>query len=226
MWYYLLSSLLWRLMGNPLLVLALLALAYLVIDRRFIGLLPDFTAPFRRRRHVARLVETIRLNPADANSQLELGAIHMEQGRVDRALPLLEKARARMPDSARLHSLLGACYHLLGRGAEAQKALEQAVTLNPKVGYGEPYYHLLAIGLRDKTRDRAALEEFKERILTYGSPPVFYRAGRVLLAAGDRAGARAMFGEAVENYQAAPKGFRRAYRRWAFISGIYMRFCR
>ena len=164
--YYLLSSLIWFLTGNPLLALAILAGIYLYADRRYIGLLPDFTRPFKRRRHMARLAATIRANPADANAQLELGAFHLERGAASRALPLLEKARERNPDSARLHFLLGAAYRRLGRNAEAREALEKAVILNPKVAYGEPYYHLLAISLRDQPPDEGALSEFRARILS------------------------------------------------------------
>ena len=223
MWYYALSSLLWYFWRNPFLVLLFLALAYLLIDRRYIGLLPDLTRPFRHRRHMARLAEIIRLNPADAGSQLELGALHLERGEVRQALPLLEQALLRMEDSARVHSLLGIAYHRLDRLPEARQALERAVALNPKVGYGTPYLHLLTLHLRDQPRDETVLSEIQARILTYGSPEVFYRAGRALLTGGDRTGARVMFQEAIENYQASPKGFRRAHRRWALASRAMLR---
>lgn len=224
MWYYLLSTLFRYVLGNPILVLVGLAVAYLLIDRRYIGLLPDFTKPFRRRRRMARLSETIRLNPADANSQLELGALYLERGQAAQALPLLEKARERNNDSARVLWLLGVCYRSQGRTVEAAQALAQAVAINPKAGYGEPFYHLLAISLRVKPRDEAVLEEYRERILAYGSPEIFYRAGRALLAGGDRSAARTMFHEAIENYQASPKGFRRVHRRWAAMSWVFLRF--
>jgi tetratricopeptide (TPR) repeat protein len=218
----LLSSLIWFLTGNPLLALAILAAIYLYADRRYIGLLPDFTRPFKRRRHMARLAATIRANPADANAQLELGAFYLESNAAARALPLLEKARERNPDSARLHFLLGAAYRRLGRKAEAREALEKAVILNPKVAYGEPYYHLLAIGLYDQPLDEGALTEFRARILSHGSPETFYRAGRALLSAGKHAEAREIFQEAVDNYRASPKGFRRTHRRWAAASKIFL----
>ena len=222
--YFFLYALLSYVLRNPLLILLGLAIVYLVIDRGFIGLLPDFTRPFRRRRHMTRLAEEIRLNPANATGQLELGALYLERGQASRALPFLEKAHERMADSARALLVLGACYHRLGRESEAKEVLEQAIAINPKVGYGEPYYYLLAIALQVKTRDEAVLTELKERILSRGSTEVFYRTGRILLRSGDRAGARAMFQEAVDNYQASPKGFRRAHRRFAVASWIFLRF--
>ena len=222
--YYLFRLLFWFFRRYPLLVLAVLAACYLIADRRFIGLVPDFTRPFKRRRHMARLAATVRLNPADAHAQLELGAIHLERGEAKKALPLLEKARERDADSARVHFLLGAACRRLGQEERAEEALARAVAINPKVGYGEPYYHLLAIGLRRRTRDEAALAEYGARIRSYGSPEIFYRAGRALLAAGERAEARTMFQEAIDNYRASPKGFRRVHRRWAAGSRIMLYF--
>lgn len=221
--YYLLSTILWAIMGNPLLILAILAALYF-IDRRYFCLLPSPARYFQRRRRMAGLAATIRLNPADANSQLELGALHLERGDAARALPLLEQARQRNADSARIHALLGAGYRRLGRDAEARAALEKAVNLNPKIGYGEPYYHLLALALKSGSRDESALAEYCEKILSFGSPEIFYRSGRVLLAAGDKEAAKTMFKEAVANYQASPKGFRRAHRRWAAAARIFLMF--
>ena len=222
--YFFLYGLLAYLFGNPLFVLAVLALAYLLIDRRYIGLLPDFTRPFRRRRRLAQLAEEVRLNPANATGQLELGALYLERGDTRRALHFLEKARERMADSARLSLLLGKCYYRLGRTAEAWEVLEKAVALNPKVGHGEPYYYLLLLACRATPRDESALAENRARILSYGSPEVFYRAGRVLRKSGDRNGAGTMFREAVENYQVSPKGFRRTHRRWALASRLQLFF--
>jgi tetratricopeptide (TPR) repeat protein len=210
-----------HLFGSPLPILVVLAvIAYLLIDRRFVGLLPDYTRPFRHGRRITRLAQEIKFNPANATAQLELGTLYLERGDVRHALPMLEKARERMEDSARVLFLLGATYRRLDREGEAKEALTQAVALNPKIGYGEPYFHLLAIALRGKVRVDGTTAELKERIMTYGSPEVYYRAGRVLLAGGDRDGAKDMFQEAIENYRAAPKGFRRIHRRWAAAAKI------
>lgn len=223
--YYLLYSLLWRFIDQPLPLILIAAVLFLLIDRRYLGLLPDISRPFRRHRHLARLNNTIRTNPADAHTALELGALYLERGQAVRALPFLLKARERDAESARVHLLLGICHRRLGRALEARAALERSIELNPRIGYGEPYYHLLALGIEAGDLDPDNVSRLKERILALGSPEIFYRSGRALLAGGDKSGARKMFEEAVANYQASPRGFRRAHRRWAAGSRICLMFC-
>lgn len=221
--YFFLYWLLNLIFRSPLAVIAVLAALYLIVDRGFVGLLPDFTRPLRRRRRMARLEQEVRLNPSNATGQVELAALYLDSGKAAKALPLLEQARERMEDSTRFHFLLGQSCYLLGRFDQARQELDLAVRLNPRVAYGEPYRYLLAILLRSASPDREAIAGLKEAILAHGSPEVFYRAGRTLLAHGDRDGAREMFREAVENYRAAPKGFRRVHRRWAALAWMFGR---
>lgn len=218
--YWILSYIL----GSPLLALLILVALYFIIDRRFIGLLPDFTRAFKRRRRVARLEDDLRLNPSNASALAELGELRLARGEAAQAMSLLERAHERSGDSARLLLLLGSCYRKLGRDEEALSALEQAVALNGKVGYGEPYFHLLAIALKNPNPDSARVEELTDGVLRYGSAEFLYRSGREFQLAGNRAQARAMYQEALDSYQACPRALRKLQRRWATLSRLAMAF--
>lgn len=222
--YFFLHWILTYILGSPLMALLLLVIIYLIIDRRFIGLLPDFSRGFKLRRRAARLEEDLRLNPSNAGALAELGELLLGRGETGRALSLLEKAHERSEDSARLLLLLGSCYRKLGRTDEAVSVLERAVNLNGKIGYGEPHFHLLAIALGHSKPDPVRVEQLTDGVLRYGSAEFLYRSGREFQIAGNRAQARTMYQEALDSYRACPRALRKLQRRWATLSRLAMAF--
>jgi len=56
--------------------------------------------------------------------------------------------------------------------------------------------------------------------MLYGSPKVFYQAGKMFLQANDQQRARQLFRETIESYEACRGALRRVYRKWAFLSKI------
>jgi len=219
--YWLLSALL----GNPIIALIVLFLIYLMIDRRFIGLLPDFTRPFRQSSRLRRLRTEVELNPANAGALLELGMLLFDKGRYQEALPFLEKAGKKLDDHATAQFYLGAVYVRLGRLAEGRQILEKAVALRPNVQYGEPYIYLAEAALHSQGKEDLAtitdaslqekLEEWIEAVSRYGNVEILYRMGRVLLEAGKRDEAGRLFNEAMASYRQAPAFSKRTSRRWA-----------
>lgn len=207
--FYLLS----RLLGNPFAALLVLAVIYLVIDRRFIGLVPDFLKPFKQASSIRALKQSLEVNPSDANSHLELGTVLSEKGRWQQGLPHLEIAAKRLENSQSFYRL-GTAYFALGRLNEGKEALERALEMNPRVGYGEPYVYLAEYQLRNNGRidDVPGLQE---ALAQYGSVEVRYRLGRLYEQAGEPSRAREMYREALETHRSNPPFLRRKQRRTA-----------
>lgn len=215
--FYLLS----RLLGNPILALIILAVIYAIVDRRYVGFVPDFLRPFQRAAALRRLRRTLEVNPADANAHMEMGMLLAEKGRWQEAVEHLEVAKDRIGNSqAYFH--LGMAYCSVGRWEEGKAALEKALELNPSVGYGEPYLYLAEYRLRHGQRidDVPGLEEAMRQ---FGSVDVCYRLGRLYERAGSPAQARAMYREALETHAGNPPFLRRKHRRTALKAWLRQR---
>ncbi|NLI14028.1 tetratricopeptide repeat protein [Pelotomaculum propionicicum] len=213
---YVLLSILTR---NPLLALVILLLVFLFAEHRFIGILPDVFQPWRRAGRVAQLKREISVNPANAEAYLELGEVYFRQGKYSQAASFLENAAAKMGGHPLFHLYLGASYYYLGRVEEGKSEIEKAIAANPKVSQGEPYLYLAAISL-DQKQPAETVEYIFQQLMLYGSPRVFYQAGKVFLQAGDQQRARQLFRETIDNYEACRGALRRVYRKWAFLSRI------
>jgi tetratricopeptide (TPR) repeat protein len=214
--------LLTRLFGNPLMALLALLLCYVLIDRRFIGLLPDFSRPFRRSARIRQLRETIALNPADATARYELGTLLLEAGKVAAALNLLETAGQRLGDHANAQFSLGAAYVLSGQYAAGEAALRRAVQMRPEVQYGLPYVYLLQATLADGAvaADEAEVASWLDTAARYGNVETCYRLGLVLHRHGRTEEAVRMYKEALAGYRRCPAFARKAARRWAVFAHL------
>jgi tetratricopeptide (TPR) repeat protein len=213
---YILLTLLTR---NPLLALAVIILIMFLAERRFIGLLPDFTATWRRVNRVRELQREVRVNPANAEAYLELGEACLQKGQYEQALSYLNSAAAKMEDHPLLHFYLGAAYYQLGRIDEGRVEIERAIELNPKASFGEPYLYLAKIYLQQK-QPAEKIEQLYQNLMQYGSPKIHYLAGNLFLTCNEREKASCLFRETIENYQACRGSLRRIYRRWALLSRI------
>lgn len=99
--------LLWRLLGNPFLaILVLLVIVYL-LDRRFVGILPSVTKPFKRMGQISKLRTQIGMNPSDVSSKHELARLLIERKKDGEALKLLESIQSQSEDSAEFWDDLG-----------------------------------------------------------------------------------------------------------------------
>lgn len=210
-----------RLLGSPIGALVVLVVFYFILDRRFVGLLPDVFKPMRRAGRIRRVREAIDVNPADASAQLELGTLLAEKRSWHAAIPHLEKAAERLDNSQSLFQL-GAAYFRVGRLDEGKAALEKALALNPRVGYGEPYVYLAEYQLRNK-QSTANIPGLEEALSQYGSVDVCYRLGRLFQDAGENEKARAMFQEALATHKVNPPFLRRQQRRVALMAWLRAR---
>lgn len=205
--------------GNPLLALLLLIVIVFVIERRFIGFLPDIFEPWRRARRISELKKEVQVNPANAEAHLELGETYFRQGKYKLAVSFLENAARKMAGHPLFHFYLGACYYYLGKIEEGKREIENAVAANPKASLGEPYVYLLRIYLQERQPPHI-IENTCKQLLNYGTPKTFYQAGRVFKEAGDKNRARSFFEETIKNYDACSGALKRLYRRWAILSKI------
>lgn len=202
-----------RIFGNPLVALLVIVFIYILIDRRFVGLLPDVFKPFRTAGSIRRLRQALEINPSDSNAHLELGMLLSEKGRWEQAVGHLERAAARLDNSQSLYGL-GAAYFRVGRIEDGKAALEKALEMNPKVAYGEPYLYLAEYQLKNGGRidDVPGLTE---ALAQFGSVEVLYHLGRLYEQAGETKEARVRYREALETHRANPAFLRRKQRRTA-----------
>ncbi|GBF33876.1 hypothetical protein DCCM_2987 [Desulfocucumis palustris] len=205
--------------GNPILALVLLLVIFFFAERRFIGVLPDIFKPMRRANRVRQLKKVIQVNPADAEAYLELGETYFRQEKYGKAYDFLKNASKKMTGHPLYHFYLGASLYHLGNAEEGRKELEQALEINPKGSFGEPYVYLLEIYIEQKQPEELINNTYN-RLLSYGSTKTFYQAGKLFLKYKDMNRARRLFRETVDNYEASRGALRKANRRWAILAKI------
>jgi tetratricopeptide (TPR) repeat protein len=124
--------------------------------------LPDPLLILKHRSRVRSLQIDIDGNAANATARRDMAKIWLEKHRPRRALPLLEQAIARDPDSIELLYLSGVSYLLVGQHQRAVEALVTVVHREPNFQYGEAYLRaadaLMALGRWDDADD--ALERY------------------------------------------------------------------
>lgn len=223
----LLFSLITILTGRPWLALAVIILAYVLIDRRFIGVLPDFGAAWRRRARTGELERVTAANPHNGDALLELGALYFERGRYRRAVAVLDQAYEKMKDWAEVHFYLGAASYESGDTGRGLDEIRAAVELNPRVSRGLPYLYLIRAALEKKDAAGTDSGDLRDQLLRFGSVQTFYQAGRLFQRHRGKSPAAAFFfREVLENYRLSSPTFRRTYRRMAIMSWIYLRLGR
>jgi tetratricopeptide (TPR) repeat protein len=200
--------------GNPLLAL----LAVLLLSGMGYGYLTGglFRMPraLERWGTIRQLERTLAANPHDAAARADLGRLLVESGRPGRARPHLEAAVARAPEVTEALYFLGAARLGLGDLAGGQPLVEEALSRDPKLRYGEPHLTLGDYFLThgDPARALPHLERFTA--LHASSVEGRYKLARASLAAGQVERARAALDEAVAAYRAAPTFKRREERLW------------
>lgn len=213
--YYLLSAL----TGNPLLALIIIIVAYVLLDKAYLGFLPDFSAPFRRNARINNLLSLIKVNPANADAAQELGILYFEKKNYEKSLQYLKMAHEKVKNSARLYLYLGMAYIELGQLEPGKEAIDHAVELDRKTGHGLPYIYLLKYELK-KGRDSEALTSLEAEFERFANTENFFRMGKVYKHAGHTRKAADMFTEALKDYSYVPKTLRRIHRKWALLSWL------
>jgi len=205
-------------LGNPLFALLIIFFLYLIIDRQFIGLFPDFLKPFKRSSRIKALKELVKLNPANVDGYRELGQLYLESKKYPQAVNYFEKCLEKMDEYADIHFHLGKGLYLMGQKEEGYREISKALSINPKIGYGEPYIYLLEYQLAHNPLPEK-VNEYVKKTEQFGIPEILYKCGSVLLK-HDSIKGKELLQEAVSNYKAIPGNFRKVHRRWVFLARL------
>jgi tetratricopeptide (TPR) repeat protein len=214
---FFLFALLWYIFGNPIIAVIVLLVIIYFLDRRFVGLLPSLSRPFRLQRKTGQLERELRLNPYDTSSKHELARVWMERRKYALAIPILEAVIEVKSQSAEARCELGMCYLKEGRLEQGEKLILEALEAEPRVKYGEPYLYL-GEAFSESRPEAAAhyLEQFKE--LHSSSCEGYYRLGLIYQSLGRTAEAKDAFRETLEVYRLLPRYKRKQERRWALLA--------
>ncbi|HLE44850.1 MAG TPA: tetratricopeptide repeat protein [Methylomirabilota bacterium] len=167
---------------------------------------------------IRELQRTLRANPHDAAARSNLGRLLVEAGRPAAALPHLEAAAARMPDAPEALYYLGAARLGVGDGG-GRPLVERALTLDPKLRYGEPHLALGDYHLRRGAPADAIAPLRAFTAINASSVEGRYKLARACLAADQRDPAREAVEDAIRAYRDSPPFRRREERLWRLRAG-------
>ncbi|MDP4097597.1 hypothetical protein OIN60_12520 [Paenibacillus sp. P96] len=210
------SLLLW-LVGNPFLAILILILIIYALDRRFVGIFPSLTRPWKRRRNENRLRQQIALNANDVSARLDLARSLLERKKHREALGLLHDIRSSYEQSADYWCAVGTA-ELMGDDTEqGETHLLQALDLNPRVQYGEPYLRL-ASAFKSSNHNKALtyLDQFQH--IQSSSSEGYYLSGMLYRSLSMKAEANEAFAQSLAVYRSLPKYRRKSERKWALRS--------
>jgi len=176
--------------------------------------LPDPIMFFKHRARVRTLQIDIDTHASNATARRDLAKIWLEKHRPQRALPLLERAIARDPNSVELQFLSGVA-HLLARQHErAVEALVAVTHREPNFQYGEAFLRaadaLIALGRWDDADD--ALERYVK--INSSSIEARCKRVRVCKARKDDEGARKAQADLRDVWRSLPAYQRRRQFGW------------
>jgi tetratricopeptide (TPR) repeat protein len=209
--------LLLNLFGNPFIAILVLLIILYVLDRRFIGIFPSITKPFRRSRQISKLRTAISLNPNDVSSKFDLARHLSERKKYNEAKTLLLEIEDRYEQSAEYWVELGHVNLKLGQMQDGEAQVLKGLEINRRAQYGQPYLRLAEI-FRHTDRDKALLyvSEFQE--IQSSSSEAYYLAGSMYRALGREEDAKRAFAESTAIYRSLPKYKKRQERGWALRS--------
>lgn len=145
---------------------------------------------------------------------IQLGSLYLRQGRVARAMPLLQKAVEREPDTIEAQYRLALAYLNRHRYEEAASLLEKVHAVTPAYDYGSAYLRLAEAQVKLGNTVRA--REIYEAMLKFypGQPECCYRLALLLYQAGDRDRASRMMREVIFTLRHSPRFQRRRNGHW------------
>lgn len=220
---FFLFYLLWRITGNPILAILVLLIVFYVMERRYIGVLPSVTKPIKRRLQISSLQKQIQINPHDMPARLQLAECYMEAKRYSRGLQLLEDISTSMQADAEVLCNKGICQLALGRLAEGEQLVSDALRIDGRVRYGEPWLRLAtAFAQADPKKSLAYLEEFQKR--NFSSCESWYRMARLQAHFGNLTESRRALEQCLQTYRVLPRFRKRQERRWVTLARFRMVF--
>lgn len=209
--------LLWRLLGNPFLaIIVILAVVYL-LDRRYVGVFPSLTKPYKRMKRISTLRREILMNRNDVTSKHELARLLIERKKYQEALVLLDSIQVQFDHSAEFWNDFGTVNLRLGHIQKGEEYIHKALALNPRVKYGQPYLTLAGIYQHtDQKKAEQYVRQFQE--IQSSSSEASYLLGMMYKEMGRKQEANDAFRESIDIYRSLPKYKKRQERKWAVRS--------
>lgn len=206
-----------NLVGNPFIALLILLVILYFLDRRYVGIFPSITKPFRRSRQISKLRTTISLNPNDVSAKFDLARNLAERKKYREAKDLLLQIEDRYEQSAEYWVELGHVNLKLGNLQEGEAQMLQGLEINRKAQYGQPYLRL-AETFRHTDHEKALnyVTQFQE--IQSSSSESYYLAGAMYKALGRTDDAKRAFEESTAIYRSLPKYKKRQERAFALRS--------
>ncbi len=208
--FYLLSYLL----GNPLLALVVVGLIFYFGEARYRGRYFNPAKFASKRRTITELQQRLSINEHDAEAHNDVGRLLVDASRANEAMPHLERAIARMPDSAETNYYYGLCLLDAGRVEEGRKHVERCLEINPRFRYGDPHLALARSELAGGRAAQAAEKAALATRLNTSSIEGWVLLGQAKETAAETTSARAAYDSAVEAYGHLPRYLRLPNRRW------------
>lgn len=209
--------LLWRLFGNPFLAIIFLLVVFYLLDRRFVGITPSIVKPLRRFGLIRRLRQQVNMNPNDIPAKHELGRLLIERKRYKEAKEWLMPLQDALGHSAEFWDDLGTCLAQLGETEAAEAAINNALSINPRVKYGSPYLRLAS--LYAKTNPETAIGHLQSfRMIQSSSCEAYYRLAKLYSQLGRRNDAKQALTECGNIYRSLPRYKKRQERKWALLA--------
>jgi len=189
----------------------IVGVAVFFVFRPFI---PDPVLLARTWGRIRSLDAQIAANPSNVTARRDLAEIWLSRLRPGRALELLDEARKRHPDDAELLYLTGVARLRSGDAEGALDPLVQAVEVDPRVRFGEPY--LVAADALTRLGKLEEAEDALERYTTSNTSSVqgFVRLAEVRERRGDKQGAQQAIREALDTWKQIPRYRRRSELGW------------
>jgi tetratricopeptide (TPR) repeat protein len=204
---------------NPLAAIVLLIIIYAIIDRWYIGALPDFIEPLSRWRKIARLKSELEFSPSPGQLLYQIGALQVESGNMKDGLQNLEKAHDLIREHPDIEYYLGVARIRTGALESGKAALENALKLNPKIKYGFPYVYLIEYSLKGE-KPWEKIDTYMEKIFEYENPRIYYEVGAVFQKAGYAEKAREMFQKVQVSFRSSPSFLRKQQRYYVIMSKL------
>jgi tetratricopeptide (TPR) repeat protein len=204
---------------NPLATIVLIVIVYAVIDRWYIGALPDFIKPLSRWRDIIKLKRELEFSPSQGQTLYQIGALQVESGNMKEGRRYLEKAHDLIPEHPDIEYYLGVARIKMGALESGKEALDNALKINPKIKYGFPYVYLIEYSLK-RTEPREQIDAYMEKILAYENPKIYYNVGVIFQKAGYTEQAKEMFQKVQVSFSSSPSFLRKQQRYYVIMAKL------
>ncbi len=174
-------------------------------------------------RNFQRHLNTLTLNPQDADAHHQLGLIHLKRRNLDAAQRCFNAALKIDPKDPDYHYFLGRVYELRGDWPQALECYEQTYRLNPEYALGD-IFREVGKGYLHTGRVEKATEFLKFFLESRSSDP----EGRYWLAValqkkGNPEGMRTQLKIMLDQARSNPRFFRKESREWLYRARLFLR---